>query len=170
MDLSPVTIRLFQPEEAALYKKIRLQALATDPQAFGSSLAKEEAHPDAHWREGLADPDTVAIFGVFHEANIIGMTGIAVLRDDPATAKLWGSWLMPSWRRQGLSVPMYQARLDWAQRHKTVRRVIVSHRASNAASRAANQKHGFRFTHNDLRDWPDGTREADVFYEYVLDK
>lgn len=170
MDTEHVTIRLFQPDEAALYKKIRLRALATDPHVFGSNLAKEEAYPDAHWRAGLANPDVVAIFGVFHAADIIGMTGIALLRDDPLTAKLWGSWLMPAWRRRGLSVPMYAVRLDWAQQHATVQRVIVSHRESNAASRAANQKHGFRFTHKETRDWPDGTQEADVFYEYVLNK
>ena len=170
MDTEHVTIRLFQPDEAALYKKIRLLALATDPNVFGSNLAKEEAHPDTHWREGLADPDTVAIFGVFHDAEMIGMTGIALLRDDPATAKRWGSWLIPVWRRRGLSVPMYEARLDWARRHQTVRRVIVSHRESNTASRAANQKHGFCFTHKEMRDWPDGSHGADVFYEYILDK
>jgi len=165
-------VRLFRPDEWALYKNIRLRALQTDPQVFSATYARAAAEPDSHWQAGLSDPDTVGIFGVFDQADLIGMTGIAVLRDDPsrAAAKLWGSWLVPAARGRGFSVPMYQARLDWARRHPTVRRIIVSHRQSNTASMRANQKHGFVRTHAEDHLWPDGVSEPHVFYELRLDK
>jgi len=155
-----------------LYKHIRLRALQADPQVFGSSYAKEAADPDSRWQAGLADPETVGIFGVFDGGALIGMTGIALLRDDPVreTAKLWGSWIIPAARGRGVSVPMYQARLAWARRHPAVRRVIVSHRQSNLASMRANQKHGFQRTHAEDHVWPDGVSEPHVFYELRLDK
>ena len=167
-----IDVRLFTPDAWPLYKAIRLEALQTDPHVFGSTHAKESADPDSRWQEGLADPVKVAIFGVFDGDALIGMTGIALLRDDPAgeTAKLWGSWIKPAARRRGASVPMYEARLDWARAHPTVRQVIVSHRQSNAASMRANQKHGFQYTHREDHTWPDGVREPHVFYALLLDK
>lgn len=167
-----IHVRLFTPDEWPLYKAIRLEALQSDPHVFGSSHAKESADPDSRWQDGLRDPQTVAIFGVFDGDALIGMTGIKLLRDDPAglTAKLWGSWIKPAARSRGVSIPMYRARLDWAAAHPTVKRVIVSHRQSNAASMRANQKHGFQKTHSEDHVWPDGVSAPHVFYELLLDK
>ncbi len=167
-----IQVRLFTPDEWPLYKHIRLLALQTDPQVFGSNYAKESVDPDSRWQAGVADPAKVGIFGVFDGAALIGMTGTALLRDDPAgeTAKLWGSWITPDARGRGISVPMYRARISWAQAHPTVRRIIVSHRQSNAASMYANQKHGFQKTHIEDHLWPDGISEPHVFYELLLDK
>lgn len=170
--MGDVTVRLFTPDEWMFYKQIRLRALQADPGVFGSNYEKEAADPDSRWQAGVSDPETVGIFGVFKGDELIGMTGIVLLRDDPTrqNAKLWGSWIDPAARGQGVSVLMYQARLDWARRHPTVRRIIVSHRQSNLASMRANQKHGFQKTHTEDHVWPDGVSEPQVFYELRIDR
>ncbi|MFN7113844.1 MAG: GNAT family N-acetyltransferase [Alphaproteobacteria bacterium] len=162
-----ITLRRLMPDEWPLLRDIRLRALAADPHVFGASFAQEKENTDAVWRERLESPD-VAVFGVFDAAgDIAGMTGIAVAREDPGKtiAKMWGSWLRPDLRGRGLSVPIYQARIDWARAHPTIARIIVSHRASNAASMHANQKHGFVRTHAESHVWHDGVEEAHIFYE-----
>lgn len=166
-----VEVRPFQPEEWQLYKAIRLKALQSDPNVFSSSFAKEAEYPDTRWQNALSDPN-IGIFGVFHYEDVIGLTGVALAREDASgkTAKLWGSWLEKNWRRRGLSGKMYQARLDWARAHPTVKQVIVSHRQSNTASKMANQKHGFKFMRLEYHRWPDGTEEPDVFYSLDLGK
>lgn len=165
-----ITLRRLMPEDWALLRDIRLRALESDPHVFGSSFAQEKDASEDIWRGRLESPD-VAVFGVFDAAgDIAGMTGIAVGKDDPAkaTAKLWGSWLRPDLRGRGLSVLMYEKRIDWARAHPTVARIIVSHRASNVASMRANQKHGFTRTHEESHVWHDGVEEGHIFYELYV--
>ena len=111
-----------------------------------------------------------AIFMIFDGETPIGMTGVSVFRDDPSgrTAMLWGSWLAPEFRLRGLSDLMYEKRIEWAKVHPTVERIIVSHRASNLASKYANQKHGFVFTRTHEKIWTDGKLEDEVCYELKL--
>ena len=60
---------------------------------------------------------------------------------------------------------MYKARLEWIRQQPGVEKVIVSHRASNLASKFANQKFGFVQTHVSERTWPDGITEPEFHYE-----
>lgn len=165
MEIEGIEVRPFRPEEWQLYRTVRLKALENDPLVFGSSFEKEREYADDKWQQDLVNPD-LAVFGVFLNGDVIGMTGVAVDREDAAKekAKLWGSWLEREWRSKGLSRKMYAARLDWAKAHPTVRRVIVSHRKSNAVSKRANQRHGFRFTHAEERVWHGGQKETEFFY------
>jgi RimJ/RimL family protein N-acetyltransferase len=165
MEIEGVEVRPFLPGEWQLYRTVRLKALENDPLVFGSSFEKERDYADEKWQGDLSNPD-LAVFGVFLNGAVIGMTGVAVDRNDPSkeSAKLWGSWLEKDWRLKGLSRRMYVQRLAWAKAHPTVKRVTVSHRKSNAVSKRANQRHGFRFTHAEERVWHGGQKETEFFY------
>jgi RimJ/RimL family protein N-acetyltransferase len=162
-----VVVRPFATDEWLLYRAIRLEALLADPRLFSSSHAIESAMPDDWWQSRVADDD-VGIFGVFLDGGIIGLTGVAVSREDPSVALLWGSWLAPSHRGHGYSVPMYEARLAWARARPQIRRVTVSHRQGNLVSARANQKHGFVFSHTADLLWRDGITEPEVCYSLDL--
>lgn len=164
-----ITIRKFEEADWPILKEIRLKALKTDPGVFGSNWQAESIMTDAEWCGWLTN-ENAASFGIFDKNEIIGMTGIAIYRDDPTGKKaiLWGSWLEPAYRKKGVSSQMYKARIEWARKHPTCESIIVSHRASNAASKRANQKHGFVFTHSVRKTWPDGLEDDDLFYELVL--
>lgn len=161
-----VSIRRLLPDDWALVKTIRLKALQTNPGVFGGHYADEVAKSDDQWRAQMENRDC-AVFGVFDDDAVIGMTGIVIDRDDPARKKayLWGSWLAPEWRGKGISRLMYEARLAWAREHPTCEKLVVSHRASNLTSMRANQRYGFKQTHVVEKQWPDGGVEEDIFYE-----
>lgn len=162
-------IRQLNEDDWHLFAEIRLKALRTDPSVFGSTYELESKFTEADWRNRLRRDDS-AIFLIFADEMPIGMTGVSVFRDDPTkkTAFFWGSWLEPEFRRRGLSDLMYKTRLDWAKNHPGIERIIVSHRASNAASKYANQKHGFVFTRTHEKVWTDGVTEDEVCYELKL--
>lgn len=162
-------LRNLLEQDWALLREIRLRALQADPGVFSSSFASESQMDEAAWRSWLTSPD-VGVFGLFDGSAIIGMTGIALRKDDPSgtSAILWGSWIAPNYRGQNLSQQFYEARIAWAKVHPTCTHIIVSHRASNHASKAANQKHGFVFTHTEPKTWPDGTREDSVYYALTV--
>jgi RimJ/RimL family protein N-acetyltransferase len=164
-----IYIRQLTGDDWRQLSQVRLKALQNDPLVFGSNYAKESQLTEAEWRSWLQSNDS-AIFMIFENEMPIGMTGVSVFRDDPTrkTAIFWGSWLEPSAREKGLSKLMYEARLDWAKAHPTIERIIVSHRASNLASKYANQKHGFVFTRTHEKVWADGAVEDEVCYELYI--
>lgn len=164
-----ISIRQLEENDWRQFSQIRLRALQTDPQVFGSNYELESKFTEDDWRSRLQSDDS-AIFMLFDEETPIGMTGVSVFREDPTgrTAIFWGSWLAPAYRRKGLSDLMYRKRLDWAKARPGIERVIVSHRASNLASKYANQKHGFVFTRTHEKTWTDGKVEDDVCYELKL--
>ncbi len=151
------------------FSQVRLKALQTDPTVFGSNYEKESQMTEADWRSHLQAKDN-AIFLIYEDETPIGMTGVSINWNDPTekTALLWGSWLAPHARGKGLSELMYQTRINWAKQQPTVEKIIVSHRASNVASKYANQKHGFVLTHKTEKVWTDSGVEDEIFYELKI--
>ncbi len=164
-----ITIRRLTEDDWVEFSQVRLKALQTDPEVFGSNYEKESQMTEAEWRRHLQTDDS-AIFMIFANETPIGMTGVSVFREDATnkTAIFWGSWLEPRFRGKGLSTLMYQARINWAKQHLTVERLVVSHRASNLASKYANQKHGFVTTRKNEKVWTDGATEDEIFYELKI--
>lgn len=164
-----MTIRQLTEDDWVEFSRIRLKALLTDPQVFGSNYEKESQIFEAEWRSRLQAKDN-AIFLIDENEKPVGITCVSVDRDDPTrkTALLWGSWLAPEFRGKGLSELMYETRIEWAKRQPTVEKIIVSHRASNLSSKFANQKHGFVLTGKNEKVWTDGATEDEIFYELKI--
>ena len=152
-----------------MFKRIRLRALQTDPTVFGSNYDREANRTEAEWRDQLANLNT-AVFVVFKNDRPVGVTGAAVDRHDVSqkTVLLWGSWVEPDGREKGISKLFYEARIAWAREQPGVERITVSHRESNVASKYANQRFGFVFTHETTKVWNDGTSEREFHYELTL--
>jgi len=164
-----ISIRQLTEDNWQDFSRVRLKALQTDPEVFGSNYEKESQMTEADWRSRLQAKDN-AIFLIYAGDTPIGMTGVSVDRNDATqkTALLWGSWLAPHARGKGLSELMYRTRIKWAKQQPTVEKIIVSHRASNVASKYANQKHGFVLTHKHEKVWTDGAIEDEIFYELKI--
>lgn len=161
------TIRQLTEDDWLEFSQIRLKALQTDPEVFGSNYEKESKNTESDWRSRL---QSTAVFLISADGAPIGMTGALIDKNDPTgkTALFWGSWLASEYRRKGLSELMYRTRIEWAKQQPTLEKIIVSHRASNLSSKYANQKHGFVFTHKAEKVWTDGATEDEIFYELQI--
>lgn len=155
-------IRQLEESEFLLYKNMRLEALNVEPAMFRVTVPPETEITDNEWQERIKEPR--AVFGLYAEDVLIGITSIILL--DHEEAYLGQSYIKKAHRGKGLSSLFYKIRMDWALA-KHLKRIRVSHRESNLASKAANQKFGFRYTHTEPCKWQDGHSE-DVLY-YVLD-
>ncbi|MBC7798339.1 MAG: GNAT family N-acetyltransferase [Pyrinomonadaceae bacterium] len=164
-----ITIRRLTEDDWLEFSQVRLKALLTNPEVFGSNYERESQMPEAEWRSRLQEKVN-GIFLIYENETPIGITCVSIDRDDATrkTALLWGSWLAPRVRGKGLSELMYQTRINWAREQPTVEKIIVSHRASNLASKRANQKHGFVATHKNEKVWTDGATENEIFYELKI--
>lgn len=165
-----IALRRLLPHEWPDFRRIRLAALAADPGAFVRTIEEENARPEGHWREML-ESDDGAIFGLFGDADLVGITAVFVDHAIPArdTAALGLTWLHPDYRGNGLSRPIFGHRIAWA-REKRVARIAVSHREGNDPSRRAILAHGFTPVGHALHQWPDGAKVAKLDYELVLER
>jgi RimJ/RimL family protein N-acetyltransferase len=164
--MNSITVRPLEPKEWAVFKDFRLQALKAEPGVFHSSYQEELAYTPEKWQRTLADPADL-VFGLFDAGHLIGITAVFRWREDPSgeTALLGMSFIAPEYRGRGLSRLLYKARLEWIRTKGLFKRVVVSHRASNGASRRAIERHGFLPTRCAARIWPDGITEDEIFYE-----
>lgn len=156
-------IRQFGAEDAAVYKAIRLEALQQHPGNYGNSYLTEAGFTGNHWVERLTNPGC-ACFGLYSGDELIGLTGIIVDQDEPESAYMTQSYIRDAHKNKGLSRMLYQARIDWAKQ-QGIKRLVIGHRKNNLASKAANQKFGFTYTHSEERTWPDGNTEDMLYYE-----
>lgn len=167
--MNNISIRALDPAEWQMLRDFRLHALQSAPGAFALSYEECVSWSPEQWRAGICAP-THQVFGLFDGENLIGITGVFTRREDPSgrTALLVMSYIEPEYRGRGLSEKLYQVRLDWIRQSGRFHTVHVSHRASNEASRRANQRHGFVKTGAEPFQWPDGAVEDEVHYELKL--
>lgn len=84
------------PDDWRLWRGIRLRALEESPDAFGSTLAREQGFGEAEWRERMR-----ASFVVLVEGEPVALG--AGHGDPPGPLHVGAMWVDPAYRGRGLS-------------------------------------------------------------------
>ena len=94
-------------------RDIRLQALGTDPDAFGSSLDRETGFKESHWRMRLrASPSFLAMA----DGEPAGLVGAILEPAAPLGERhLISLWVTPKRRGTGVAEALVAAVEDWAR-------------------------------------------------------
>ena len=111
-------IRPLAPQEWEIYKELRLRALIDAPDAFGSTLAREEAFSDNRWQNRLAGDDASWNLPLLAEVDgePVGLGWGRIESSDPGTANLYQVWVTPSHRGFGLGKLLLDAIIFWAKK------------------------------------------------------
>lgn len=115
---SKPTIRPFMPDEWRTYKSLRLRALADSPEAFGSTLAKEQDRSEVEWASRLAlNDETAWNLPLLAEVDgePVGLAWGRIERANPKIANLYQMWVAPDHRRLGAGQMLLAAVIDWAR-------------------------------------------------------
>ena len=127
-----IELRRLTPQDAALYRDIRLEALADSPDAFASTLEAERGRPFDSFAARLADAHVV---GAFAGPRLAGVAGFSVQAGPKHAHKgmLWGMYVRPAHRGAGIGRVLVEAIIAHArQRVELLQLFVVS---DNAAAR-----------------------------------
>jgi ribosomal protein S18 acetylase RimI-like enzyme len=142
-----ISIRKLHPDEAALYRAIRLQCLKTEPDHFGSTFEEESSMPRLRFESWIEqdDPDHV-IFGAFNGELLIGIVGFA--RQERRRARHRGEvvqmYVEASYRGQRVGEKLLRGLLDHAFSLEGVEQAQLSVVAHNRAAIRLYERIGFQ--------------------------
>jgi ribosomal protein S18 acetylase RimI-like enzyme len=125
------------------YIRLRREALAQEPLAFGSSPADDRAESASVLREILASRDE-AIFGAF-VPHLVGAAGIYRESGEKSRHKvnIWGVYVTPAHRRRGIGRALVEAALTFARSLEGARQVQLCVTEHAKGARTLYQQLGF---------------------------
>jgi ribosomal protein S18 acetylase RimI-like enzyme len=141
-----IAIRRLQAAEWNAFRALRLDALRSDPLAFGSSFARESAYTREKWKDWCQDGATrgrsTTFVAVGPSRELVGMVGAFFAEDTP---HVWGMWTRPEWRNRGVGRRLMVRLLAWLDKHRPGRPVILEVNPTQAAAVRIYDALGFRF-------------------------
>lgn len=107
-------VRQIHPGEVAPYRELRLMALRSHPEAFGSSFEEEASYEDGAFAERLSNGP---VFGAWLGDQLVASAGLAPREKIKLRHKsfLWGMFVRPDVRRCGVGKHLLDAVLSHAQ-------------------------------------------------------
>lgn len=135
-----IAIRRLSPEDAALFRGIRLEGLARDADAFSSTFEDESAKPQSFFAERVA---AAAVFGAFHRDELLGVAGFYIQPGPKHAHKgtLWGMYVRPEARGAGVGAKLVEAVIEHARRNVELLQLSVI--SENQAARRLYRRFGF---------------------------
>jgi len=110
-----ITTRPASEADLEQYKSIRLRALKTNPEAFGSTYEKARQRDGEQWLQGMRRMMAAGRFQfVFDAERCVGLA--AIYREGTAgSGELCQMWVEPEQRGGSAATVLVRALLDWAE-------------------------------------------------------
>jgi ribosomal protein S18 acetylase RimI-like enzyme len=112
-----VTIRRVQAGDDQVLREVRLRALTTDPDAFGSTDTEVASRPRAFWSgwaaEHAAGDDHCTLFALLY-GRVVGL--IRIEREpQPDVFGIYSMWVAPEARRRGIALELLSEAERWIE-------------------------------------------------------
>ncbi len=143
---TPIVVRQLAPTDAPAFQSLRLRGLRECPTAFASSYEEECDVALPTIADRLGPRDDRAIFGALQGQVLVGLVGLKRedLRKLSHKAYIWGMYVAPSSRRQGVGRRLVAEALTFARSELRVRQVSLGVNAENNAAMALYEHMGFK--------------------------
>ena len=140
-----IAIRPTDDIDVDAFIDLRLEALRTHPESFGSDYDESRRRDRGHWLDRMRTTDRQTTYVAQASDGLVGMTGI--FREEGIKvrhlASIWGVYVRPAWRRIGLAGAMINACMDWARAPGDVRIVRLTVITENPSAVRCYRRCGF---------------------------
>jgi len=116
--MTRVVVRRIRSGDAALFRDVRLRALATDPESFGSTYEREAAYPSERWHERAdadAAGDEATTLLALRDGEGVGLVTSVRDDDDPSRYDVYAMWVAPDARGAGIGRRLLDDVEAWAR-------------------------------------------------------
>ena len=143
--MSGTRIRPLTKADTAAYRALRFEGLRLAPEAFSAAYEDEILRSDEDFAHRIPDAPPSAIFGAFQGADLVAMTGFVVVagRKERHKGMVWGVYVSPAGRGQGLAKRLLQAAIDRARTVEGLEILQLGVGVDNAPARALYGAAGF---------------------------
>jgi ribosomal protein S18 acetylase RimI-like enzyme len=141
-------IRILDSRDAEAFWQVRLRSLREHPDAFGADYDEVKDRPAEQVASKLVPAPDAKVFGAFAETGeLIGIAGL--VRDGNGRkmrhrAKLWGMYVIPEARGQGVGKKLMEAVLEEADAMLGVEQVLLTVTSHNDAAKRLYVSTGFK--------------------------
>lgn len=162
----PITIRRSTSSEWSALRTLRLKALASDPLAFGSTLADEAGFDEHEWRMRAKDGAESTTTSQWVAEDPLGdLVGSMTVARVDGRIYIFAMWVEPSHRGRGVGALLLDRGLEWA--HSVYPRESI-HLDVNPRQKAAVRLYESRGFRRSQPDRPLGHTPGEVRYEMIL--
>jgi ribosomal protein S18 acetylase RimI-like enzyme len=141
-----MTIRILTADDAAIHRELRLFALREHPTAFGSSYEEEVNRSLSVTASRLSPPDSDNFtLGAFVGDKLVGTVGLGTNRRPKMghIGIIWGMYVHPDARGQGLGRALMQATIQRARHIGRLEQIKLSVVTTNVAALSLYESLGF---------------------------
>lgn len=145
MEEAVLEIRPLARSDANAFRQIRLQAISDSPSAVWPTYEEEARRTVEEIEARIQRTNTQVVFGAFIGLKLVGIAG---LRREPLDqvrhkAVLWGVFISPDRRREGLARKLFSSVQSFA-REEGVRQIQLCVNAENDRARSLYRSLGFK--------------------------
>ncbi|WP_312095885.1 GNAT family N-acetyltransferase [Niallia sp.] len=137
-------IRQLHRHDAEAYFALRLEALKTNPEAFGSSYEEEKNYPISRTQNRLEDLSAY-VFGAFAENNLIGV--LTLMSDTKQKmshrSHLYAAYVTPLYRGKGIGKQLVQTAIEKARDLQEIEQLYLEVVTDNISAKKLYQSFGF---------------------------
>lgn len=160
-------VRKLTVDDWSVFKKIRLEALELEPQAFGDSYSVLSKKKDNYWKKELSKRKQVW-YGAFDNDKLVGIGSIKFVKmlKFNHIAHLSGIYVKKEYRGKGIGKLLFKTRIDEAFRNEKIKKIklIVNKTQINAI--AMYESFGFKIV-GDLK--AEFRLKNDYFDAYLME-
>jgi len=144
----PIRIAQIYADDWEDFKRIRLEAFATDPLAFSPKQVREAAnYSEETWKEYMTKREAVVLTAKENN-KIVGLIGS--YKESDEIAVIWGTYVNPSYRGRGIGKKLLQKIINSIEKDNSTKKIKLWVEENHHVAKSLYEQFGFNVVGKDF--------------------